>query len=616
MRYLETSLEKLARILSRQYNVEVLFEGEQAFTNGQKIVLPFFQNLTEELEKDLNGYLDHEVAHVKFTQFPEVRQVISAYHKEMLNAAEDIRIERLMMQEFPGTEYHLVPLRAKLNAKIDKNWFTRPWPIRFLIALMRVMDGNKPFPKDAEIEKHLDSCKSEIAQLNSCKNTREIRTVTESIVRKLIKEREEEKEQDKKQKEEQSQSEKENNQNLQEKNSSEQNSSSQNQDGEKQKQTQDKKEEKSDKKSQKSKNGKSEKTESEKKESDDSLLTEKKEEKFEQFEIDVHRMINSMIEKQTEKEKQEVKATKYDYEYKSGSSLSSIPLTTRFDIENNFVGKDNNRLKYSEVRRQVKPMVNTLKSNLEKIFKSVENARWKSEREQGLLNSRSLSQMASNPNYRTVFKELSKNETDKVAISIVVDLSGSMSGDKIHTAKLAASAMGEALSGLGMNFEVIGFRTGYNEAANRYAHETGIKDFSRFNRTTEVLEHHVFKSFDSSSLLGLSQIESGGSNNDGESILWAAKRLAVRPEKRKIMIVMSDGMPAGQGNPLILQSDLRIKLAQIEKFGIETVGFGILTDHVKHFYKDFVVINKLQDLTSSCLKKLSGILTKNLPLRK
>jgi cobaltochelatase CobT len=85
MKYLETSLEKLARILSRQYNVEVVFEGQGASTNGKTIYLPNFQEVTEELEKDLNGYLDHEVSHVKFTQFEEVRKVISAYHKDMLN---------------------------------------------------------------------------------------------------------------------------------------------------------------------------------------------------------------------------------------------------------------------------------------------------------------------------------------------------------------------------------------------------------------------------------------------------------------------------------------------------------------------------------------------------
>lgn len=610
MRYLETSLEKLARILSRQYQVEVVFEGKDAKTDGKKIVLPFFQNLTEELEQDLNGYLDHEVAHVKFTQFPEVPKVISAYHKEMLNAAEDIRIERLMIEEFPGTEYHLVPLRNKIDGLTDKVWSRHPWPIRFLIALQRVMEG-KPYPKDAEIDSHLKSCEAEISQLNSCKDTKSVRMVTEAIVRKLIKDRQEEKEQDKQNKEEQKK-----NEEKQKEENKKQSSSKDGQGKSEEKQDQSGKDGEGKKEEKKSKGQKSEPSASDKKESGDSLLTEKNDEAFEQFEIDVHRMINNKLEKQQEKEKQEMKNMKTGYEYKTGSASVSIPFSNRFDILEDHTGKDDARNPYSRVRNEVKPMVNTLRSNLEKIFKSIENARWKTEREQGLLNSRSLANMASNPNYRTVFKELSKFETDRVAVSIVIDLSGSMGGDKIHTAKLAASAMGDALAGLGLNFEVVGFKTGYNEALRQFVKETGVSDLTRFNRVYEALEHHVFKSFESTSMVGLSKIQSGGSNNDGESILWAAKRLASRPEKRKVLIVMSDGMPAGEGNGFILQSDLRVKLAQIEKFGIETVGVGILTDHVKHFYKDFVVINKLKDLTTSCLKKLEGILVKNLPMRR
>lgn len=656
MRYLETSLEKIARILSRQYNIDVTFEGEKAFTNGQRIVLPFFQEVTEELEKDLNGYLDHEVAHVKFTQFVEVPKVISAFHKETLNAAEDIRIERLMMQEFPGTEYHLVPLREKLNAKIDKNWFSRPWPIRFLIALMRIMDGNKPYPQDKEIQTHLDNCQAEIDQLNQCRSTKEIRVVTEAIVRKLIKDRQEElekaaqqqqqqqksKSEEKKQnesngkkdkqenkeeqkskseKEEKSDSPKEKGEKSQEKSNSQKEEQNQDKDGQK---SQEEKQGQSNDNSSESKDGEGQSSETQtpevdqkmsaKKKAGDSWLNEKNEDKFDQFEIDVHRMINAQIEKQTAKEQKQLEAQKYNYKYQVGTAATSIPFTTRFDRLTDHSGSNKSN-SYARLRQEVKPMVNTLKSNLEKIFKSVENARWKSEREQGLINSRSLATMVSNPNYRTVFKELNKFETDKVAVSILIDLSGSMHGQKVETAKRAASAMGEALAGLGINFEVVGFRTTSGNGS-MLAREMKVSNLSRFNRVSEALDHFVFKSFECQSLVGLSHIEAGGSNNDGESVMWAAKRLGQRSEKRKVLLVMSDGMPAGEGDSAILQSDLRVKLAQIEKFGIETVGIGILTDDVKHFYKDFAVINNLKDLTSTCLKKISTILTKNLPMRR
>jgi cobalamin biosynthesis protein CobT len=637
MKYLETSLEKLARILSRQYNVEVVFEGQGASTNGKTIYLPNFQEVTEELEKDLNGYLDHEVSHVKFTQFEEVHKVISAYHKDMLNGAEDVRIERLMMKEYPGTENHLVPLRDKLNKKLEKDWFSRPWPIRFIIALMRVMEGDNKFPADKEIQPHLDACKEEIEALNKAKNTKDVRVITEQIIRKLLKDRAEEKEEQKngegkkseKQKGQKSKSQSSSASGGSESSGDQESDSSEGeeQDEKSQDQKQGQSGEKSDdKKNEEKKDGKgqvegekeenkdfkpSDSKTSKSKEKGDSFLTEKSEKAMEQFEIDVHRMINSQIEKQIEKEKAEMKKTgRYEYEYTKGGKLLSVPYSSRFDEVIDHTGKDRGN-EYPRLRTQVKPLANKMKTTLERIFKSVENSKWKSEREQGLINARSLSQLKSNPNYRTVFKQLSKFETDKVAVSIVVDLSGSMSGDKIHTAKQTAAAMSEALNGLGIKFEVVGFTTGY-----RMPSVPSSADLTRYNRSSETLEHHVFKGFDTNSLCGLANIDAHRNNHDGESVLWAAKRLAARPEKRKILMVMSDGMPAGAvRSQEVLQSDLRMKLAQIEKFGIETIGFGILTDCVKHFYKDFVVVSNLRDLTTTCLTKLSKLLTANLPLR-
>lgn len=631
MKFLENSLEKLARILSRQYQVEVLFEGQQAFTDGRKVVLPYFEEITEELELDLNGYLDHEVSHIKFTTFEEVKHIINAYHKQLLNAVEDVRIERLMIQEFPGTKYHLDSLNDKLISKLRTDWFSRPWSIRFLLAVSFKMD-NRPMEKDPEVEYYLDLCKEEIAKLNSCNSTKELRIVTESMVKKLIKdlkdEDKKEEKKDEKQKGEQGEGEEGDDSDSQDSDESGEGQSSKDGKDKESKDGKDGKDSKGDKKEEKESKGKesdkgekSDKSKSDKsgkpkkgqpsKSSGDSLVTEKDDKKFDQFEIDVHRMIEKMIEKKIEEENKNVEKAKYNYNYEKGNKTISVPYTTKYDRVHELSGKNYNN-SYSGVRQKVKPLVNTLKMNLERIFKSVENARWKSEREQGLVNARSLANLASNPNYRGVFKEMVKTETDKVAISILVDLSGSMCGDKVETAKLASTAMSEALKGLGINFEVLGFNTGYSNELNTYVGRAKSENLTRFNRLGETLEHFVFKDFNSDSLLGLSNMKSAGANADGESVMWAAKRLSLRSEKRKILIVMSDGMPSCGGDHRILQSDLRAKLAQIEKFGIETVGIGIQTDAVKHFYKDYLVINNLKDLTTTSLKKLEAILLKGL----
>lgn len=611
MRMLETSLEKLARILSRQYQVDIVFEGQQASTNGKVIYLPYFPEITEELELDLNGYLDHEVSHIKFTHFPESKEVLNSYHHQLLNAVEDVRIERLMIAEYPGTRYHLDSLNRKLIDKLKKTWFNMPWSVRFILATSFTMTGEELI-EDKEVQYYLDLCKAEIDTLNDCESTKDLRLVTEKMVKKLLKDLSEE---EKKKKEEQGEGgegddegeegqESDKSSGKGRKNKSSKSKSGEgddkeiDEDGEGSKSGSSKKD---------GKKGKGKPTKAD----GDNLVKSKNDGDFEQYEIDIHRLIQTMIhEKAKADEKQLDEAKSYGYDYHGGNKTVSVPLTTKYDTVHQLSGKNKNN-EYSGIRAKVKPLVNTLKMNLEKIFKSIENARWKGEREQGLINARSLATLSSNPNYRGVFKEMVKTETDKVAISILIDLSGSMYGAKVETAKLSATAMAEALNGLGISFEVLGFNTGSSSALSSYVRSQKI-DSKRFNRYDETLEHFVFKDFNSISLTGLSNIQANGANADGESVMWAAKRLAERKEKRKILIVMSDGMPSCGGDHRILQSDLRVKLAQIEKYGIETVGIGIQTDAVKHFYKDYLVINNLKDLTTTSLKKLESILLKGL----
>lgn len=71
----ESQLERLARTLTEQFGVAVVCQGDQAFTDGKTIVLPSLpEPLEEDLERMMVGYLDHEMAHVAFTDFRQVKR--------------------------------------------------------------------------------------------------------------------------------------------------------------------------------------------------------------------------------------------------------------------------------------------------------------------------------------------------------------------------------------------------------------------------------------------------------------------------------------------------------------------------------------------------------------
>jgi cobalamin biosynthesis protein CobT len=101
-------------------------------------------------------------------------------------------------------------------------------------------------------------------------------------------------------------------------------------------------------------------------------------------------------------------------------------------------------------------------------------------------------------------------------------------------------------------------------------------------------------------------------NIDGESIMMAAQRLHKRQESRKVMIVLSDGMPAGvlrrgYGDDHI-ENDLKDTIKRCERAGIETLGIGIQTDAVKEFYPKYAVYQNLNTMISDVYQKISVLL--------
>ncbi|MFH4376904.1 cobalamin biosynthesis protein CobT, partial [Acinetobacter baumannii] len=83
---------------------------------------------------------------------------------------------------------------------------------------------------------------------------------------------------------------------------------------------------------------------------------------------------------------------------------------------------------------------------------------WENGLKQGKLNSSSLARLASTGDCR-IFRKRVESKTKDVAVSLVVDMSGSMCGSKIHTAAAASYALSNVLDRLKIPHEVICFTT-------------------------------------------------------------------------------------------------------------------------------------------------------------
>jgi cobalamin biosynthesis protein CobT len=732
----ETVLEKVARIMARNYGVDVRIEGNMAMTDGKTIYLPVLEDVEEELMADLNSFLDHEVAHVKFTEFPEMNRCLNRFHRELLNAVEDSRIEILLPKEYPGTALNLERLNEKWGAKVNANRAKMPWPIRIILAIRDVYDRKHPVI-DEQIEPIMDAILPQAEKLRTLDSTNKLRKATEQIIHDINAAREklaaglppltdeqmealqnlkqtgetpialdpDRKEKDPKGKKTASKEQELDPSVEEKKNKKNQMSGSGDEEGEESDSQDASAEGEGDKSKDKAQNEKSDKSKAGKEAGDDESTDkadgksgagsdEQGEDEAEggdngEFDAEAEdeegagesgssdsqesaegkpsqnqdkksgeefdgtqeieerknyaKWQESETEKQMMKEKDGAEDSEFDKHIHSSESYMeqqvskeierqpkvdrhrgyyygkenmpealSLPFSTAHDEIIDYSGKGD-RDAYAEKKRKVMPLINPTKIELERVLKVKENAKYKFNRERGSLNTRSLSQLAINPSFREPFKEFTKTDTSDVAVTLLIDCSGSMSGDKIEVARQTALAIGESLKAININFEILGFTTTSNHSLASKVGGLSSGDVERFNRFGEALRLMVFKSFDCPSLAGITECHAGNSNCDGESVIWASKRLALRKEKRKILLVLSDGQPAvGGSNHMILAGDLKRVVRLLPKAGIEVIGFGILTEDVKIFYPEHVIVDDLKKLPTTVMRKVAKMLEKGM----
>ena len=236
-------------------------------------------------------------------------------------------------------------------------------------------------------------------------------------------------------------------------------------------------------------------------------------------------------------------------------------------------------------------------------------------KEFGALDTRRLVQAYSgNPN---VFWMPDERPEMNTAVEVLIDLSGSMEGYKLDLAQMSAICLAEAMSTINVPYEVTGFMS--DGTLDIWSGESS-KGWSRFEGET----YYVFKDFSDSlreSKGSLASIRNccGRNNCDGVSVAWAGRRLLKRPEKKKVLIVLSDGHPAFRVGPSpddIDSSDwirhargyVRDVVQNLSETGMHIVGIGICDDAVQQYYKNWVVINEVEQLPGEVMTQIAKVL--------
>lgn len=263
-------------------------------------------------------------------------------------------------------------------------------------------------------------------------------------------------------------------------------------------------------------------------------------------------------------------------------------------------------MRYDRARASVDTAVNQMRRKLERALITKSNRGWLRNREQGLLDNKRL--VAAYRGEVNVHRVREPVEDMNCCIGLIVDQSGSMSGSKIALAQQAAISYAEALDKTGIPFMIGGFTTNYNrhEALNplEVAHISGYRNFP--------LDLYVYKKFDE--VLKKARPSIGAmtgcemhDNADGDSLLQFYWRfIKGRQERRKVMVVFSDGHPAARGGNQTQR--LRDVVAYLESEGVELLAIGIESDAPKKFYKKWVQVDDAGDLAKAALDQLAKLL--------
>ncbi|MFH3461548.1 porphyrin biosynthesis protein [Klebsiella pneumoniae] len=247
----------------------------------------------------------------------------------------------------------------------------------------------------------------------------------------------------------------------------------------------------------------------------------------------------------------------------------------------------------------------TLAKDLERAIASRNRVQFIPGQRRGRVHGASLYRLSMNDD--RVFRRKEDHKAVNACVQQVIDLSGSMGGRKIELALASAYTLADALD----RIHVPNVITGFTTYGNPDVATISKRGFSRF----EALMLPIIKNWHEKANSPEIRARMGCvaetfpllNNVDGESIAQLASLFAGRMEDKKIMIVQSDGAPCAAGDGF--SNHLRSVTNDIENTSdINLLAIGILTDAPRRYYKNYALVNKVEELGTSVVSELSRII--------
>ncbi len=249
---------------------------------------------------------------------------------------------------------------------------------------------------------------------------------------------------------------------------------------------------------------------------------------------------------------------------------------------------------YDKYHREVFPLIHQLTNELRNVFRERRRNKKTSGFRYGkeINISRRIHEIARNiPAYET--KSFTRKEAPSekdYAVSLLVDLSGSMEGPKIEETFKATIVLAEVLNNLNIKFEILGF--------NDKLHE--------FKKFRDNFDSDVRAKMGSM----LEEVESDAArwNDDGWALQETSKRLEREEVSQQFLIVLSDGAPVESPQHASPEYELHHSVDIVQRKGQKLIGIGLLSDAVSRYYKTHISNVGLEEMTKEIAQLIKSII--------
>ena len=265
----------------------------------------------------------------------------------------------------------------------------------------------------------------------------------------------------------------------------------------------------------------------------------------------------------------------------------------------------------------IKSITTRLAVWLQRRLMAVQQRSWEFGLDEGILNTAQLAGIIVNPLHSLSFKREKDTEFRDTVVSLLIDCSGSMRGRPMTIAAMCADILAQTLERCSVQVELLGFTTTAwkgGKSRDRWLAQGKPDNPGRLND----LRHIIYKDADvpyrrARKNLGLMMREDLLKENiDGEALLWAYNRIVGRDEQRKILMVISDGLPVDNSTLLVnkknfLERHLHAVIEAVEtSSSVELVAIGIGHD-VTHYYNRAVRIAEVGELGQTMVEQLTDL---------